>query len=242
MPTVVQLRQACKNKGIKGYSKMNKAQLLKACGNGSKPTPSKKSTSKPTSKPRKKSPTVSQLRKMCKDKGIKGYSKWNKSELLKKCGNGKPSKPSKQSVPVPDYDHDNINDPIYRSWLKKYSEIEKYVMKHWDPNSPLSPLYRKAEIYFYSSRELTGRRAKKMIEKFKKVVDEAWEIYKTPECQNFLCQYNIKSKKDYFKWLRLHHPDKCSPDKKEECTRRFQKLNPKIKECIASGEYCKSSF
>lgn len=31
MYTVVQLKKICKNKGIKGYSKMKKAELIKYC-------------------------------------------------------------------------------------------------------------------------------------------------------------------------------------------------------------------
>ena len=77
MPTVVQLRKMCKEKGIRGYSKWRKDELMKKCG---------VSTARKSSKRITKQPTMAQLRKMCKEKGIRGYSKWRKAELMKKCG------------------------------------------------------------------------------------------------------------------------------------------------------------
>ena len=31
-------------------------------------------------------PTVAELKELCKEKKIKGYSKWNKAKLLAECG------------------------------------------------------------------------------------------------------------------------------------------------------------
>ena len=70
--TVVELKKICKTKGISGYSKMKKEELIKHCVKKQKVIMSKKYT-------------VVQLRKICKDKGIKGYSKMRKGDLMKHC-------------------------------------------------------------------------------------------------------------------------------------------------------------
>jgi len=72
---VKDLRKLCKSKGIKGYSKWNKADLVKNCA-GDKEIASIKLKSK----------TVQELRADCKKKGIRGYSKMKKSELVRTCG------------------------------------------------------------------------------------------------------------------------------------------------------------
>jgi len=85
--TVKQLKAECKKKGIKGYSKKKKAELIIYCS----------VTDEISSAPKGKKPvkiTVKRLRQMCKNLKIKGYSKWRKAELLKNCG-PKP-KPSSQ--------------------------------------------------------------------------------------------------------------------------------------------------
>ena len=76
MPTVVELKKMCKHKGIKGYSKMKKTELLRKVDLHNKKSKGKN----------KKyiMPTVVELKKMCKHKGIKGYSKMKKTELLRK--------------------------------------------------------------------------------------------------------------------------------------------------------------
>jgi len=68
--TVVQLKQICKDKGIRGYSKMKKSELIRHCqvNNMSSSTL-----------------TVKELRRICKDNGIRGYSKMKKNELLNNC-------------------------------------------------------------------------------------------------------------------------------------------------------------
>ena len=65
------LKKICKEKGIKGYSKLKKKQLEKKClGDDVEIIQNK---------------TVKELKKICKEKGIKGYSKLKKKELEKKC-------------------------------------------------------------------------------------------------------------------------------------------------------------
>lgn len=68
--TVKQLKAECKRKGIKGYSKLKKVELIFHCS---------------VTDARKKNITVKELRQQCKKLKIKGYSKWKKVELMKKC-------------------------------------------------------------------------------------------------------------------------------------------------------------
>ena len=68
--TVKQLKAECKRKGIKGYSKLKKSELILHCS---------------VSDARKKKITVKELRQQCKKLKIKGYSKWKKAELMKNC-------------------------------------------------------------------------------------------------------------------------------------------------------------
>ena len=71
MPTFVQLKALCRDKGIKGYSNKNKAELIALCG-GNVANVSKQ--------------TVAQLKQNCRDKKIKGYSNKNKAQLIPLCG------------------------------------------------------------------------------------------------------------------------------------------------------------
>jgi len=82
--TVKQLKAECKKKGIKGYSKLKKAELINFC-----------SVTDAMGNNKNAKFNVKQLRKMCKKLKIKGYSKWKKAELLNKCA-PKPKKPSPQ--------------------------------------------------------------------------------------------------------------------------------------------------
>jgi hypothetical protein len=84
MPTVQELKKICKEKGIKGYSKLKKLELLKKCQKGEKKQRKQRKQRKQKSK---NTHTVQELKKICKKKGIKGYSKLKKVELLKKCLN-----------------------------------------------------------------------------------------------------------------------------------------------------------
>lgn len=87
MPTVENLRKMAKNRGLKGYSKMKKANLLNLLG-------AKASPKAP------KSPTVDELRRIAKNRGLTGYSKMKKANLknlLKSPKNFSPLSP----VPTP---------------------------------------------------------------------------------------------------------------------------------------------
>lgn len=68
MPTVENLRKMAKNRGLKGYSKMKKANLMNLLG-------AKASPKAP------KSPTVDELRRIAKNRGLTGYSKMKKANL-----------------------------------------------------------------------------------------------------------------------------------------------------------------
>ncbi len=65
--TVIELREACKRVGRKGYSALSKAALIHLFRNGEKLPPTQGS--------------VAALRLECKDAGIKGVSKLTKAQL-----------------------------------------------------------------------------------------------------------------------------------------------------------------
>lgn len=68
--TVKRLKQVCKDKGIRGYSRMKKSELIRHC-----------QVNDATSS----TMTVKELRRLCKEKGVRGYSKMKKNELLRNC-------------------------------------------------------------------------------------------------------------------------------------------------------------
>ena len=76
--TVKQLKAECKKKGIKGYSKLKKTELILHCSVTDEISSAPK-------KAKKTKITVKQLRQQCKKLKIKGYSKWKKAELMKNC-------------------------------------------------------------------------------------------------------------------------------------------------------------
>ena len=61
--TVASLRESCKKMGIRGYSGLKKAQLMRKCGSPKKKSPKKKSTKKksPKKKSTKKYPSLPQF-------------------------------------------------------------------------------------------------------------------------------------------------------------------------------------
>lgn len=87
MPTVENLRRIAKGRGLTGYSKMKKANLMSLLGNIAS-TP-----------PKVKSPTVNRLRERAKRLGFTGYSKMKKANL-KQMLFGKPKTPAKPKTPV----------------------------------------------------------------------------------------------------------------------------------------------
>ena len=74
MPTVEELKQLCRDKGIKGYSGMNKAQLMKHCGDSSpKSSRSINTTTNRTSKVQisnKSKPTPKECEKWLQNKSV----------------------------------------------------------------------------------------------------------------------------------------------------------------------------
>ena len=128
--TVIELKKMCKDKGIKGYSKLRKKELMKKCLDGL---------------PQKKQLTNIELKKMCKDKGIKGYSKLRKKELIKKCLGLPPKKKKKKrgnkgykkiQKELKNEEYEQIVDifELYEDVLKKYS-YEKLKKLQLDLNS-----------------------------------------------------------------------------------------------------------
>ena len=85
MPTVENLRRIAKGRGLTGYSKMKKANLMSLLGNIA------------STLPKVKSPTVNRLRERAKRLGFTGYSKMKKANL-KQMLFGKPKTPVKLNM------------------------------------------------------------------------------------------------------------------------------------------------
>lgn len=99
--TVPELKDECRRKGIPGYSKLRKAELMKKCLQAEKGKEKIKPVVVPVHQPivhqpvAKKKPamkkselkkwTVPQLKDECRRKGISGYSKLRKAQLIEKC-------------------------------------------------------------------------------------------------------------------------------------------------------------
>jgi len=80
--TIAELKEICKEKGIKGFSKLKKLELIAHCSVTDATTEKKKKINKIL---KEKTLSVVELRKICKELKIKGYSRWGKAELLKNC-------------------------------------------------------------------------------------------------------------------------------------------------------------
>jgi len=61
--------------------------------------------------------TVAELKKICKEKGIKGYSKLKKAELMKHC--------LKTKTPIKKIQNKKVNEKKIRKILEEYSTIEE---------------------------------------------------------------------------------------------------------------------
>jgi len=142
--SVVDLKKICKQKGVKGYSKMTKAQLEKACLGSVKPmTPEQKV------KQKVKKMTVADLKKICKQKGVSGYSKMTKAQLEKVCLKSLSPKTSTPKTKTPktslkrfmddlpkdisDIVKDNLNEnrprPVSKNISKSLEKIERQAKK-----------------------------------------------------------------------------------------------------------------
>lgn len=73
--TVKELRARCKTAGIRGYSKMKKAELLDALAKHANAKPEEKAAMSDRR-------TVKELKADCKAEGIRGYSKLKRDELV----------------------------------------------------------------------------------------------------------------------------------------------------------------
>ena len=82
MPTVKELKELCKEKGIKGYSKLKKTELEKLCLNKNS---SVKVSMKKISHKNYEKLSLTELKNICKSKGIKGYSQLTKPDLITYC-------------------------------------------------------------------------------------------------------------------------------------------------------------
>lgn len=87
--TVKQLKVECRSLGIRGYSKLRKAEIVKLLvGNGSTPPMESESIVENDTPTPLSGLTVKELKSLCKDKGISGYSKLRKAELVATLDNG----------------------------------------------------------------------------------------------------------------------------------------------------------
>ena len=136
--TVVELKNLCKERGIKGFVHKSKARLLEmiqaaseisgqsAADTSSQPRPSKVG---PPQKPKAKAKasssngqqedlaglTIAQLKQLCKDQGIKGFTRKNKQQLLGLINSTISPEPSNNHTEVDmekkqDFDHLDTED------------------------------------------------------------------------------------------------------------------------------------
>jgi len=97
-------------------------------------------------------PTVAEMKKMCKAKGIKGYSKMTKAQLYKKCLGKSPPKKKTQASPKP-----LTNDDIFfnKSGPPKPLTVGKLILELsklkpstqvWIGTNPAGTSYRQARL------------------------------------------------------------------------------------------------
>lgn len=134
--TVIELKKKCKEKGIKGYSKMKKNELIQLL----KPETKK-------SAPTHDTLTLVDLKKECKEKGIKGYSKMKKNQLLKLLY------PADVSIKTPEQKELFMSKtPIENSKDEKIAQIIKFDAKT-DENFFKNILQEENSLYNYVQLE-----------------------------------------------------------------------------------------
>lgn len=135
--TVVELKNLCKERGIKGFFHKSKAKLLEmieaASGNSEaadadSSSQSKSSQSRLTPKPEAKtsqdnqdmaqqedfaSMTIAQLKQFCKDQGIKGFARKNKQQLLEIISSAISRKAPDTSMKNPRMMEESDSDQLY---------------------------------------------------------------------------------------------------------------------------------
>lgn len=84
--TVPDLRKLAKERGFSGYSRLKRQELIDLHVKGNLPAPEKptvdRSSEKPVEKQSLDEMTVPELRKLAKERGITGYSRLKRQELL----------------------------------------------------------------------------------------------------------------------------------------------------------------
>lgn len=158
--TVVQLKNLCRERGIKGFVHKPKAKLLEmieaASGTSAESaadtsSPSKPGKSRPTPKPEAKtsqgsgqqedlaSLTIAQLKQFCKDQGIKGFARKNKQQLIGLINSAAPSKLSNNQ---PGADEKKRKDPNHldaESSLMDESDSDQLYSEDLDANQQGDP-------------------------------------------------------------------------------------------------------
>ena len=157
--TVSQLKQKCKDLGLKGYSKMKKDELIKLInGNNNDDSASNNdieeeldNTSIDLSKL-----TVSQLKQKCKDLGLKGYSNKKKDELIELI-NGNNNDDSASNNDNNDNEYKNTSNVLTLCPIPEFIDIETvkaYIENYMRPRLPFyndteRPLYIEDEFSEY---------------------------------------------------------------------------------------------
>lgn len=135
--TVVELKNLCKERGIKGFFHKPKARLLEmiqaASGTSAESAPDPSSQPRPSKSGPKQKPgakaakgndqqgdltslTIVQLKQLCKDQGIKGFARKNKQQLLGLINSTISSEPSNNQPEIDiekkqDSDHPDMENP-----------------------------------------------------------------------------------------------------------------------------------
>jgi len=133
MVTVVELRKEAKAKGIKGYSKMNKAELCKALNKGPSCVKGVRKKSPVKTPKRKQSPkggmTVKELKEKLKAKGLSTTG--NKAVLVKRWEEASKTPRSKSPKSKSSTSKSPRSSPKTKDYSSKLSDLEKAkIFKH----------------------------------------------------------------------------------------------------------------
>lgn len=153
--TVVELKNLCKERGIKGFFHKSKARLLEmieaASGTSAESAADTSSQSRPSKSGLKQKPkakisqgssqqedltslTIAQLKQFCKDQGIKGFARKNKQQLLGLINSTISPEPSNNQ---PEIDVEERQDPDHldmESSLMDESDSDQLYSEDLDAN------------------------------------------------------------------------------------------------------------